>query len=85
MLKLITKFKLFIANLTGKIGFYPSLFAFGGLLFGFAMLYAEDQGVSSFLIENAPQLVINDADTARTLLSTFIAALFRLWFLAFRW
>ena len=83
MLKLITKFKLFIANLTGKIGFYPSLFAFGGLLFGFAMLYAEDQGVSSFLIENAPQLVINDADTARTLLSTFIGGIISLMVFSF--
>ena len=50
MLKIITRSRLFIANLTGKIGFYPSLFALGGLVFGFAMLYAEDRGVSSFLI-----------------------------------
>ena len=83
MLKIITRSRLFIANLTGKIGFYPSLFALGGLVFGFAMLYAEDRGVSSFLIENAPQLVINDAETARTLLSTFICGIISLMVFSF--
>ena len=83
MLKIITRSRLFIANLTGKIGFYPSLFALGGLVFGFAMLYAEDRGVSSFLIENAPQLVINDAETARTLLSTFIGGIISLMVFSF--
>ncbi|RXG15610.1 putative membrane protein [Leeuwenhoekiella aestuarii] len=83
MLQFITKFRLFFANLTGKIGFYPSLFAFGGLCIGFIMLYAESKGVSSFLIEHAPQLVINDADTARTLLSTFIGGIISLMVFSF--
>ena len=83
MLRLITKFRLFFAQLTGKIGFYPSLFAFGGLVLGFIMLYAESRGISSFLIEHVPQLVINDADTARTLLSTFIGGIISLMVFSF--
>ena len=83
MLQFITKVKLLFNNLTGKIGFYPSLFAFGGLCLGFIMLYAESQGISKFLIENAPKLVINDADTARTLLSTFIGGIISLMVFSF--
>ena len=78
MRQFFTKFKLILVNLTANIGFFPTLFAFGGLVMGFGMLYAESRGVSSFLIEHVPQLVINDADTARTLLSTFIGGIISL-------
>ncbi|WP_442845992.1 DUF2254 domain-containing protein [Leeuwenhoekiella sp. H156] len=83
MRQLFTKFKLILVNLTANIGFYPTLFAFGGLFMGFAMLYAESRGISSFLIEHVPQLVINDADTARTLLSTFIGGIISLMVFSF--
>ncbi|PHQ28907.1 DUF2254 domain-containing protein [Leeuwenhoekiella nanhaiensis] len=83
MRQLFTKFKLILVNLTANIGFYPTLFAFGGLVMGFGMLYAESRGISSFLIEHVPQLVINDADTARTLLSTFIGGIISLMVFSF--
>ena len=83
MRQLVTKIKLFIVNLTGKIGFYPSVIAFIGLIAGFIMLYAESRGISGFLIEHAPNLVINDADTARTLLSTFIGGIISLMVFSF--
>ena len=83
MRQFFTKFKLILVNLTANIGFFPTLFAFGGLVMGFGMLYAESRGVSSFLIEHVPQLVINDADTARTLLSTFIGGIISLMVFSF--
>lgn len=83
MRQLFTKFKLVLVNITTNIGFYPTLFAVGGLFMGFAMLYAESRGISSFLIEHVPQLVINDADTARTLLSTFIGGIISLMVFSF--
>ncbi|MDN6281270.1 MAG: DUF2254 domain-containing protein, partial [Psychroflexus sp.] len=40
-----------------------------GFSFAMLMLYLERIGISAFVIEHAPQLVINNADTAKTLLS----------------
>ena len=78
-----TKIKLFYSQITGNIAFYPSLIAFIGIIFGFIMGYAEDRGISKYLIEHAPRLVINDADTARVLLSTFIGGIFTLMVFSF--
>lgn len=80
---LLTKIKLLYSQVTGNIAFYPSFIALFGLIFGFVMLYAEEAGVSSFLIEKTPELVINDGDTARTLLSTFIGGIISLMVFSF--
>lgn len=58
-----------------KIAFYPSIIAFLGCLFAYGMMFAESRGFSDYLFEFAPQLVISDLETARTLLTTFIAGL----------
>lgn len=65
----------FIYKLESKIAFYPTLFSIGGLLFAFFMSYLESKGVSRYLIEHAPSLVVNNTETARSLLTTFIAGL----------
>lgn len=83
MNKLYTQLRLLYSRVTGNIAFYPSVIAFFGILFGFFMLYAEDRGISKYLIETAPSLVINDADTARTLLSTFIGGIISLMVFSF--
>ncbi len=83
MRQFLTRLKLILLNLTANIGFYPTLFALGGLSMGFVMLYAESKGISGFLIEELPRIVINDADTARTLLSTFIGGIISLMVFSF--
>lgn len=70
-----TQFKLLYSNLSSNIAFYPSLITVLGVIFGFVMLYFEQAGISATLIKNTPSLVINDASTARTLISTFIGGI----------
>lgn len=65
----------YLVKLESKIAFYPTLMSFGGLLFAFLMYYFESLGISSYLVDNAPLLVVNDVETARSLLTTFIAGL----------
>ena len=59
----------FFHTIEGKIAFYPTLFAFIGFHFAMLMLYLEKVGISTFIKEHVPELVINNADTAKTLLS----------------
>jgi uncharacterized membrane protein len=65
----------YIIKLENNIAFYPTLISLFGLLFAFFMYYLESMGVSAYLIENAPVLVINNIETARSLLTTFIGGL----------
>ena len=62
-------------NIKSKIAFYPTLFALTGLLFAFIMMYLEKRGISDYLIENAPFLVVNNGDTAMVILSACITGL----------
>ena len=83
MNKLLIRLKFFYSKIASNIAFYPSVIAIIGALFGFFMVYAEAQGISKYLIEHAPTLVINDADTARVILSTFIGGVFTLMVFSF--
>ena len=65
----------YIIKLEGNIAFYPSLISLGGLIFAFFMMYLEELGISKYLIDNAPLLVVNNVETARGLLTTFIGGL----------
>jgi len=47
------------------------------------MLYIEDNSSTKWLIDNAPYLVINNADTARSILSTMIGGLISLMVFSF--
>lgn len=69
MKSLYNRFLSFINTIQGKIAFYPTLFGIVGFGFAMLMLYLEKIGISAFVIEHVPQLVINNADTAKTLLS----------------
>ena len=62
-------------RIESKIAFYPSLISLFGILFAFFMIYIESQGISKYLVEHAPILVVNNTDTARSLLTTFTAGL----------
>ncbi len=80
---LYTKLELLYSRITGNVAFYPSLIAFMGLLLGLLMSYIEQEGATTYLLETLPALVVNDADTARTLLSTFIGGIFSLMVFSF--
>lgn len=65
----------FFNIIESKIAFYPTLLAFFGFNFAFFMLYLENRGISKYLIEYVPQLVIDNGDTAMTILSSLISGL----------
>jgi len=65
----------YLKKLESKIAFYPSVYSLTGLLFTFFMYYAENRGISSYLVDNVPLLVINNSETAFNILTTFIAGL----------
>lgn len=83
MKQIYIRLKWLFERITTKIAFYPTLLTFSGLMLGFIMLFLEKEGISKWFIEEVPQLFINDAETARSLLSTFIAGIFSLMVFSF--
>ncbi len=75
MKQLYIKLLAFFSNIKSKIAFYPTILALAGFLLSFVMASFEDQGVSRHLIEVAPQLLLEDGDTALTVLSACIGGL----------
>ncbi|UAB81098.1 DUF2254 domain-containing protein [Marixanthomonas sp. SCSIO 43207] len=75
MKELYNKMLAFINNVKSKIAFYPTLLALAGFLLSFVMAALEKQDVSKKLIETIPQLVLEDGDTALTVLSACIGGL----------
>ncbi len=65
----------FFNVIESKIAFYPTLLAFLGFNFAFFMLYLENRGISRYLVEHAPVLVVDNGDTAMTILSSLISGL----------
>jgi uncharacterized membrane protein len=72
---LYTQIYAYYKSIKNKIAFYPSLFALLGVLFALLMMYLEKRGISRYLIENIPVLVVNNGDTALTILSACITGL----------
>ncbi|VXB92408.1 DUF2254 domain-containing protein [Maribacter litoralis] len=68
----------FFKHIRSKIAFFPSIIALGGLVLAFLLIYLESINISSSLIDVAPFLVIDDTDTAKTILSTLIGGLISL-------
>lgn len=65
-------------NVISSIAFYPILITSLFVVSSAIALALENNGMSKYLLETVPFLVINNADTARTILSTFIAGLLSL-------
>ncbi|QYA25774.1 DUF2254 domain-containing protein [Gramella sp. MT6] len=65
----------FFNVIESKIAFYPTLLAFLGFNFAFFMLYLENRGISKYLLEHVPVLVMDNGDTAMTMLSALISGL----------
>lgn len=64
-----------IYDLKNRIAFFPAIMAFGGAIFAYIMMYAENKGISKYLLDFLPELVINNTETARSILTTFIGGL----------
>ena len=58
-----------------KIAFYPTVLAIWGVFFAFLMMYLESRGISRFLLDKAPVLVVDNGNTALTILSALISGL----------
>ncbi|TDN86396.1 putative membrane protein [Salegentibacter sp. 24] len=64
-----------LSNLQSKIAFYPSVFAIFGFLIAFSLIYFENQGASKDLIEQIPMLVVDNGNTALSILTACITGL----------
>ncbi len=58
-----------------KIAFYPTVLALFGIFFAFIMMYLENLGISKYLLDKAPVLVVDNGNTAMTMLSALISGL----------
>lgn len=72
------KFFSVYARIISSIAFYPTVIAFGFIVLAATLLAIEDDKMTSFLIENLPFLVIDNAETARSVLSTLISGIISL-------
>ncbi|WP_282049635.1 DUF2254 domain-containing protein [Maribacter aquivivus] len=68
----------FFHQIRTKIAFYPTIISLAGFLLAFLMIYLEQKNISAYLNEVAPALVIDNTDTAKTILSTLIGGLISL-------
>ena len=75
MKQLYIKFLKLLRTIKSKIIFYPTLFALLGILFAFLIMYFEKLGISRYLLDNLPILVVDNGDTALTILSAIITGL----------
>lgn len=65
----------YVIRLESKIAFYPTIISVFGVLFAFLMYYLEELNLSNYLKEHTPWLVIKNIETARVILTTFVAGL----------
>ena len=75
MKHLLNRLIRFLNSVRNNIAFYPTLLAAIGFNFAFFMIYLEDQGISTYLMESVPVLVVDNGNTALALLSSFITGL----------
>jgi len=69
------RIRAFINTLQNKIAFYPTLLSLCGFSFALLMIILENRGISRKLIDVFPLLVVENGDTALTVLSTCIGGL----------
>ncbi|MGB3592309.1 MAG: DUF2254 domain-containing protein [Nonlabens sp.] len=68
-----TRLKSFYRSITNSIAFYPMLYAFAAIVAGMSMNLLEDSTVTDWIRKQAPQLLVNDVETARGLVTTLVA------------
>lgn len=66
----------FLNYIKSKIAFYPTAFALIGILIAFLMMYLEGTtGMSKFMFEKFPAVMVENGDTALAVLSALITGL----------
>lgn len=75
MKQLYNKLLRILRIVKSKIVFYPTVFAIAGICFAFILMYLENLGISGYLLDNLPILVVDNGDTALTILSAIITGL----------
>lgn len=83
MRKLFIRIFDFFNTIESKIAFYPSLFAISGFLVALMMIYLERQGISRDIMDLFPMLMVEDGDTALTVLSACLGGLISLMVFSF--
>jgi len=66
---------IWLDNLQSKIAFYPTVFAIIGFFVAFLLIYLEEKGASKQLIEQIPMLVVDNGNTALSILTACITGL----------
>ncbi|RMA58544.1 DUF2254 domain-containing protein [Ulvibacter antarcticus] len=77
------KFLTFYNLIKSNIIFFPALFAIGGFNFAFLMIYLESKGLSNELLNRVPQLLVENGDTALTIISACLGGLISLMVFSF--
>ena len=80
---LFNKLHSFFTTIEGKIAFYPTLFAFFGLILSLISLSLENIGISEWLSSIYDGFIINSSDTARTIISYLTGGLISLMVFSF--
>lgn len=75
MRTLLRRLATFFNTIQGKIAFYPTVLAILGFNLAFFMAWIEETGISQKILENTPQLILEDGDTALTIFSVCIGGL----------
>ncbi|CAN5229115.1 hypothetical protein BH23BAC2_BH23BAC2_07320 [soil metagenome] len=65
----------YFIHIRSKIAFYPTVFALLGIFSAFIMMYFEGLGISQYLFEEFPAVMVENGDTALTVLSALITGL----------
>lgn len=79
MLKLKNYLASIYRSIVNSIAFYPGLISIFGLILAILSLILDDYfKITGFFMDKAPYLIINNADTARSITSTLIAGLISL-------
>lgn len=75
MKKLYYRALSYVVHIKSKIAFYPTAFALLGVLTAFLMIYLEGLGVSQYMFEEFPAIMVESGNTALTVLSALITGL----------
>ena len=83
MKKVLIRIFDFFNTLESKIAFYPSLMAISGFLLALLMMYLEEKGISRSVMDIFPRLMVEDGDTALTVLSACVGGMISLMVFSF--
>ena len=83
MKKLFIRIFDFFNTVESKIAFYPTLLAISGFFIALLMIYLEQHGISRKIMDTFPLLMVEDGDTALTVLSACLGGLISLMVFSF--